>query len=42
MTKNKCPFCGKIMENICMCGAYRVTDETHDLPLKKQSYMQKT
>jgi len=26
----KCVWCGKQMDNICICGAYRVTEENHD------------
>ena len=37
--KINCPFCGTRMENICpKCFAYRVTEETHNLPLNKQPY----
>lgn len=39
MTQTKCPYCGTMLENVCpKCRAYRVTDETHDLPLSKQPY----
>lgn len=36
-----CPFCKKPLpteQNLCLCGAYRVTEETYDLPLKEQPY----
>ena len=36
----ECPYCNRNIENknICLCGAYRVTEESHDLPLKEQPY----
>ena len=37
-----CPFCKKdfpLTKNICACGAYRVEEETINLPLKRQPYM---
>lgn len=38
-TLSKCPYCDGPMENVCSkCGAYRVTKETHDLPLSGQPY----
>ena len=37
--KRKCHFCGKMMGYVCKCGAYQVSDETYNLPLKEQPYM---
>ena len=34
----QCPFCERMMGRLCLCGAYKVTKETSDLPLKKQPY----
>ena len=36
--KSKCPFCSKMMVNICGCGSYKVTEATSDLKLKEQDY----
>ena len=36
-----CPFCKRDLpldKNLCQCGAYRVTEETHHLPLIAQPY----
>lgn len=41
MVETKCPYCKRMMENICMCGAYKVSEESHNLPLKKQLYHDK-
>ena len=34
----ECYFCKKEMNNICECGAYKVTPETYNQPLKEQPY----
>ena len=34
--KTKCPFCSKMMERLCICGAYTVNKENRHLKLSER------
>lgn len=29
-----CPFCGKVFDKICICGAYHVEENEHELSMQ--------